>query len=194
MTLVMTLGGLIVYIQWEEASPVRPLSCPDQDVCSAVSPAGVSPTFAPCPTATSSSSKPSWGIALSKGTMNILCSTERKKTWFKPHNYSTFNKKKSGIVWIKVICITDDQALQFFLQLPSLVKFSVKKYMVLVNIFCSLLSLIISSHIWVSFDRTGIGPELCIFFKFEKLLWPNQKRKPCFFNSLWDIFLLGLLG
>ena len=48
------------------------------------------------------------------------------------------------------------------------------------------------THIWVSFLRTGIGPELCPFLeKFGKMVW--KQRKQCFVKCLWDIFLLKLL-
>ena len=50
-------------------------------------------------------------------------------------------------------------------------------------------------HIWVHFLRTGIGPELCDFFKkFGWLLWPNVKKNNFLFNWLWEIFFTKVLG
>ena len=49
------------------------------------------------------------------------------------------------------------------------------------------------THIWVSFLRTVIGPELCpLFKKFWNLLWPNVKSNLCFFNCLRDFFSFTL--
>ena len=49
--------------------------------------------------------------------------------------------------------------------------------------------------IWVHFLRTGIGSELCDFFKmFGWLLWPNVKKNNCFVNWLGEIFFTKVLG
>ena len=51
------------------------------------------------------------------------------------------------------------------------------------------------THIWVRFLRTGIGPELCDFFKkFGWLLWPNVNKNNFVFNLLWEIFFTKVLG
>ena len=57
------------------------------------------------------------------------------------------------------------------------------------------LSYLLPTIIWVRFLRTGIGPELCDFFKkFGWLLWPNVKNNAKFFNWLWEIFFTTVLG